>query len=80
MSNLRIRGLVKVADCCEVGGHNNVECAEVLAKLLNSPFHDKNKAYQKDEILKEVVGYLLSVDSESVPGFLRQAVLEAYEV
>ena len=73
-------GPVEVAVCSEVSGLTAHTVAIRLASRLNSPFSTKDKASEKDDILHSAAAYLMSVDSKDVPGALRDAVLQAYEI
>ena len=73
-------GLVEVAICNPVGDLSAEDVAKKLAIILNILSTSKDKAARKDDVLNDVVSYLMYVDSKEVPGFLRRAVLTAYEI
>lgn len=73
-------GLVEVAICNPVNDLPADEVAARLASRLNLMATAKDRAAEKDEILDKVVSWLLSIDSASIPNWLRETILEAYEV
>lgn len=73
-------GLVEVATCIPVNDLHATAVAERLASRLNSMRNIKDRAQEKDDLLDKAVSWLWSIDSNEIPGWFRETILEAYEV